>query len=238
MGYIDFHTHILPQMDDGSTCAEMSVDMMRMLKRQGVDALVATPHFYPDDTDPNGFLNKRATSAATLLSAVEGLGEDIPEIYLGAEVAYFDGMSASREIKKLCIEGTSVLLLEMPFCAWGKSELREISGLIDGAGITVVIAHVERYFKYIKKGILNELIDVGVIFQCNAGAFLSLKTRGMALKLLNDGCVIGSDCHDIDKRCPNVESAVLVVEKKLGNAAIYDLASRSRKLLAGAERFI
>ena len=45
---LDFHTHILPGIDDGSKDIETSCKMLDMLKEQNVDIVVATPHFYYD----------------------------------------------------------------------------------------------------------------------------------------------------------------------------------------------
>ena len=43
---IDFHSHILPGMDDGSQTVEESLTLLEMLRAQGVDTVAATPHFY------------------------------------------------------------------------------------------------------------------------------------------------------------------------------------------------
>ncbi|MGL4344875.1 MAG: CpsB/CapC family capsule biosynthesis tyrosine phosphatase, partial [Cellulosilyticaceae bacterium] len=44
---IDFHTHVLPGIDDGSKTKEQSLVMLQHLRKQGCSQLVATPHFYP-----------------------------------------------------------------------------------------------------------------------------------------------------------------------------------------------
>ena len=49
---IDFHSHILPAMDDGSRNIEESLQMLRMLQEQGVERVIATPHFYADENPP------------------------------------------------------------------------------------------------------------------------------------------------------------------------------------------
>ena len=46
MSVIDFHSHILPGIDDGSRNVETSIGMLRMCREQGVDIMIATPHFY------------------------------------------------------------------------------------------------------------------------------------------------------------------------------------------------
>ena len=238
MGQIDFHTHILPGIDDGSKSASMSVEMLKMLKLQGVDTVIATPHFYPSLTDPEAFLSKRGLALDALTDAARKQECELPKLCVGAEVAYFDGMSSSKSVSKLCIEGTSLMLLEMPFGAWGKSELRELSGLIEGMGITPIIAHVERYIKYQKKEVLSEIVSMGAILQCNAEAFLRLKTRRAALKLLRDGCVIGSDCHDLDSRSPNIEGATALIERKLGRESLVELSARGTELISGAKTLV
>ena len=42
---IDFHSHILPEVDDGSASVEESAALLSMLSEQGVDVVAATPHF-------------------------------------------------------------------------------------------------------------------------------------------------------------------------------------------------
>lgn len=56
MGVIDFHSHILPGIDDGSRNVETSIGMLRMCKEHGVDTMIATPHFYADSNTVRGSL--------------------------------------------------------------------------------------------------------------------------------------------------------------------------------------
>ena len=55
---IDFHSHILPEMDDGSKDAKMSLAMLQMEREQGVTEVVFTPHFYPQQDTVAHFLRK------------------------------------------------------------------------------------------------------------------------------------------------------------------------------------
>ena len=41
----DYHSHILPGMDDGSRSVEESLSLLREEVRQGIDTVVMTPHF-------------------------------------------------------------------------------------------------------------------------------------------------------------------------------------------------
>ena len=66
MKVIDFHSHILPNIDDGSKDINMSVEMLKRSKQQGIDVIVATPHFYADSNTIEHFLNKRARALEQL----------------------------------------------------------------------------------------------------------------------------------------------------------------------------
>ena len=48
---IDVHSHILPWIDDGSRSLEESMEMLRQEAEQGIQRVVATPHFYAHCTN-------------------------------------------------------------------------------------------------------------------------------------------------------------------------------------------
>ena len=104
---IDLHTHVLPGMDDGSKNVDESIRMMEGCFNQGVEILVATPHFYPWQEEPERFLKRRK-------AAVKALPFPKGKFRVGAEVAYYDEMDHSEAIEELRIEDTNLLLIEMP----------------------------------------------------------------------------------------------------------------------------
>ena len=63
---IDFHTHVLPEMDDGSDSVETSIGMLRKLRDSGVALAVATSHYYRWDEDIDSFLERRSEAIGTL----------------------------------------------------------------------------------------------------------------------------------------------------------------------------
>ena len=119
---LDMHSHILPQMDDGSDSVETSRKMLKMLSDQGVTEVVATPHFYATQDNPEEFLRRRRESAEKL----NRITESLPRILLGAEVAYFDGMGRCADLKEMAIGETGFLLVEMPFTDWTKRMVDEL----------------------------------------------------------------------------------------------------------------
>ena len=82
---IDWHTHILPEMDDGSHCVAESISMVNMQAAQGVSTIIATPHFYANHDTVSSFLDRREKTYGMLKAE---LPREAPDIKLGAEVLY------------------------------------------------------------------------------------------------------------------------------------------------------
>lgn len=231
---IDLHAHILPGMDDGSRSAAESIAMLQCLSRQGVTDVAATPHFYAAENDPERFLERRASAWEKLTAQ---LPEDLPRIHLGAEVLFFEGINGFSGLHTLCIRGTDTLLLEMPFYQWNTRMLKELADLPQCSGLTVVLAHVERYLAFLRPEQLLLLRRSGLLFQANADFFCRFRTRRKALHLLQEGLidVLGSDCHDLADRAPRMDEAAAYITSKLGETAAHRLSAQAAGLLPQKE---
>lgn len=228
---VDFHSHILPKIDDGSSSVEESVKMLEMLRDQGVTMVVATPHFDANAVSIDRFLSQRRT-ACDLLS--ERIDAALPQMHLGAEVLYYSGITRWENLEALCIEGTRVLLLEMPLSRWTTSVVSEVLALSNTKGITVVLAHIERYLKLQRPGVLEELLSNGIYMQVNASFFTERRTRRKALKMLayRQIHLLGSDCHGVTVRPPRIGEAVEVILKKLGDEPVTRLSGCATELIS------
>ena len=213
---IDWHNHVLPEMDDGSHSVAESVTMMQAQADQGITTVVATPHFYANDESVESFL-KRRTLAATKLSEQWRAG-NMPALRLGAEVRYYPGISRMKELAALCIEGSPLLLLEMPMGRWTESMVRELIAMSGKDGICLVLAHIDRYWSLQSREVWNRLLENGILMQTNASFFSGFMTRRKALTLLTEGFihVLGSDCHNMTSRPPQLGRALDVIQKRLG----------------------
>ncbi len=225
----DWHTHVLPYIDDGAKDAEESLCMINALAAQGVDTVCATPHFSANANSVGEFLDRRARSARQLR---ERLGESGPRILLGAEVKYYPGISRMEGLEALCIENSNMLLLEMPFCRWTEYTLRELAELSGRHGITVMLAHIERYMKMQSRDAWHRIYDSGILMQVNASFFTGLLTRRRALSMLRERAVhfIGSDTHNMTGRAPNIGAAYAIIEKKLGAECVEDIDAFSKSI--------
>lgn len=210
---VDFHSHILPEMDDGAQSVEESLEMLRMLKSQGVNTVCLTPHYLAMDESPDEFLSRREESYQKLKSAIDESGEEFPKLLLGAEVFYYPGICKMEELRKLTLQGTDLLLLEMPSSRWSEYTLKEIGELNNNTGILIVIAHIERYLDLQKKGTLERLFESGIATQVNASFFISKRTRRKALKMFKLSHIgfIGTDCHNIKYRPPRMDEALQII---------------------------
>ncbi len=230
-------------MDDGSGSSEESIQMLKSLRAQGVGAVVMASHFYPHEESPVEFKARRDACLARLLSAIseENLGSDeIPNMYLGAEVAYFSGISGCEPIRSLCIEGTNILLVEMPFDRWSNAVVDEICQMENRIDVKPVIAHVERYLVFKNKSQIAKLIANGIAVQFNANSFLRIGMRRKTLKLIKKGYlnVIGSDCHNITNRAPHMAEAFQVIEDRLEESIVSAIVETSRVLISKGKNFL
>ncbi|MCC8356925.1 MAG: capsular polysaccharide biosynthesis protein [Oscillospiraceae bacterium] len=222
---LDFHTHILPGMDDGSKDVSTSLAMLEASAAYGADAVAVTPHFYGEDNSPAQFLARRDMAFRRLTSVLEASGGDYPRLLLGAEVRFFNGISITEDLDSLCLEGTRLLLLEMPFVRWNERMLREVAA-ISRRGVKPVAAHVERYMDFQPKRILADFMGLDIYIQCNAEFFLTRKTARRALHMLENGQIqfLGSDAHNTTTRPPNLFPARELIRQKMGQDALDYLA--------------
>lgn len=227
---IDWHSHILPEMDDGSHNTAESVSLVNMQKQQGIETVIATPHFYANDETVDSFLDRRKNAYERLKAEFP---EGSPEIVLGAEVRYYQGISRMDGLKSLRTEGSNLLLLEMPMTNWTEYMVRELIEMSTRSSTKTVLAHVERYLSLQGQSTWNRILESGILMQSNASFFTSLATKRKALALLKEGRIhfIGSDCHNLTSRPPQIGKAYEIIRNKLGEEFIQQMNEYGYSLL-------
>lgn len=202
--FTDYHSHILPKIDDGSKSAEESVQMLEKLSEQGLERVVATPHFYAHrEESVESFIKKRKSAYEKLCR------KDIPvkEIYLGAEILMESGISECDGIEKLAIEGTNLILLEPPYYDCPKNLTDEIYSISYDYKLKPIIAHIHRYIGLYEKSEIEELLKIDAVFQINNQAFRNFREKHFVKSLIKEGypLVFGSDCHNMTSRIPDFD---------------------------------
>jgi protein-tyrosine phosphatase len=229
---VDLHTHILFGVDDGPKDLGTSLRMLQAQRDQGVDAVVLTPHFYRYRERPSSFFARRQEAWDQLQ---EHLTAELPQVVLGAEVAWVPNLADCDDLDRLCIGNTKHMLLELPFTKWDSSLANQIYDLMGRTGITPILAHLERYVQDQRPEILSEILSLELPVQISSTPFLHLLSRGKCLKLLQRcGHVIASDCHDLVSRKPDLAEGMAAIKKKLGSAAVRDFC-RNARYLAGLD---
>jgi protein-tyrosine phosphatase len=197
MELIDFHAHILPHMDHGSSRTATAKEQLTLIQSAGVKTVCATSHFYPQDVLPEVFIEERRASLKTLLTAMGAAKR--PNIYLGAEVLICKGLENMEGLERLCVEGTDVLLLEMPFThdTWDNDLFRTVHEL-KKKGYRIVLAHVDRY----PADLIEEMFDMGVQGQINADSLNKLFKPKQLMRWIDEGNIValGSDLHGCDPK--------------------------------------
>ena len=224
---IDLHSHILPQMDDGSQDVPTSVKMLRRLAEQGVKTVCATPHFYARRESIDHFLRRRL-NAFSQLKDTHTCENDFwwPEIKLGAEIAYFPGIAECTGVEQLCLAGTRTLLIELSYTRWTPQQVEDVASLSLDHGYQVILAHPERY-AHIKtfQADMERLLSLPIALQIDADSLVSWRKRKLALQLLERAVfpLLGSDCHNLTTRPPKLDRARLLVAHKLGKGKLAEL---------------
>ena len=231
---IDFHSHILPGIDDGSKSPEMSMEIIKTGQNEGVDKFIFTPHFYDHRQSYEDFIISRKKSIIELKNYYEEQNEAIPDFLLGAEVSLSENTPFMDNLEKLCIEGTELLLLEIPYTPYVHWAPKAIYSIMYERGVTPVIAHLDRYIEnHGHKKVIEEIIRMDIPIQINTSAFLDRKARKFVKKLLeNDSTVvIGSDVHNLSTRPYEISKARELANKKFKYPVFEKLASQSEYLL-------
>ena len=192
----DIHSHLIPNIDDGARSIAESAKMLQILKDEGVDNILATPHFYPSRSSLDSFLAKRSASFDALLAEAEG--KDLPAIHLGCELYYYRGMADFADLAKLRIEGTDYILIELPYGGVSDTTLDDILNFSINYGLTPIFAHLERFgiFKGFKKAVA--FVEAGnALAQVNAYSFFDKRLKKYAAHLAKKNLIsfLGSDLH-------------------------------------------
>lgn len=231
--FVDFHSHVLPGIDDGSRSVRESIEMLKREAKQGITHVVATPHFYANYDSPERFFRRRMASEKALRQEMI-LHEGLPMLSVGAEVYFFPGISDSEVLSELTIGKKSCILIEMPHSPWSASVYRELEGICVKQNLMPIVAHVDRYIApFHTHGIPERLADLPVIVQANADFFLDKHTAGLAMKMLRRGQIqlLGSDCHNMGDRAPNLGPALDRIEKKLGRDVLAGMNILAKDIL-------
>ena len=202
MGFVDFHCHVLPAIDDGARNDEQSRSAMRAFAAAGAAAVVATPHFDASLVDqPERFAGRmaRIDEAFARLQAWSRIHVPALALHRGVELK-LDVPEPCADDARLRLAGGPFVLVEFPGLTVPVQSVRPLTHL-RAMGYCPILAHPERYGGF-DSGLRQARVwrDAGALLQVNAGSILGAYgplARRNAVALLAEGLVdyVCSDYH-------------------------------------------
>lgn len=205
---IDFHSHVLPGIDDGSQSLSQSMQLLTAAKEVGFETVVATSHFYPHRYNVPEFLRKRDAAYAKIDKTA-----NIPNIVCGAEVLICEGIEDMMQLESLCLGNSNTMLIELPFDDSNVTDrmYETVENMLYEKKLNIVLAHPNRYSSYI----VENMLSIGVKLQLNISHLCVFSERRRAMQWLDRGYVyaVGTDVHQHDKVYEELKRVEKYIEK-------------------------
>jgi protein-tyrosine phosphatase len=232
---VDIHCHLLPNVDDGPTSWDTSVQMCEIARADGIKHIVATPHAN------NHFRYDREAYSGML----EELGRRIPhgpQLSLGCDLhlSYENVVDAMATPSRYTIGGTNYLLVELSDFAVGPSVSQSLERLM-GVGIVPIITHPERNLAL--QGNPRSVLawmESGCLVQVTANSLTGSwgrKAQETAEWLMKRNAVhiLATDAHGLDSRPPILSKARQAAEKIVGKASAHAMVSENPQAVVSGQ---
>jgi protein-tyrosine phosphatase len=201
-GFVDFHSHLMPGVDDGARHRADAAEALRSFETDGVRVVTTTPHY-----DASAALRPEVMSARldafdaawNELLAVAAVAAPTLDPHRGAEVK-LDVPEPDLSDDRLRLAGTRYVLVEFPFFSVPPRSAHVLAS-VRRSGWTPIVAHPERYIGlWADPRVVSEWRAVGALIQVNGGSLLGRygeDPRAAAVSLLEGGLVdfLCSDYH-------------------------------------------
>ena len=252
-GFVDIHSHILPNIDDGSTSAEETFEMFEQAYAEGIKTIYATPHcgLGYDDFD----IEEAEAVFQLVADTLEKMHPDMA-LVLGNEVLYYENMVEDLKAGKIHALGNSpcVLIEFLPDTDFEiiLAAVRDLKA----AHYVPVIAHVERYSCIQNDlGLTDQLHGEGAYLQVNADMLLEPPVeetsngvigifkfppmmtsiqmfKNTAWQLIKAGQVdfLASDAHGSEYRKPVMKTALQMIYKYVDPEAALKIVDKGNIL--------
>ena len=198
---LDFHSHILPGLDDGATDLQNAISLVSAMKDWGFERITCTPHI------TNKFMNTPDTIRPAFEQLQEALYVNGIDVELRMSAEYRLVPETWPEVLEknwlLPIEDKFVIM-ELPI--FNPEDIKDIKPIeefrkVVSLGLTPLLPHPERYF-YLSKDELMRYLDAGVKIQSNYGSLAGLygdQAQQNAQALVDEGLVsyYGTDMHNL-----------------------------------------
>ena len=227
---IDFHSHIVYDVDDGSQTIENSIKILKRAEKAGFHSIILTPHYMEDYYEYSKDQIKERIEELENICEEENINI---KLYQANEIYITNRMVdlLDKEIAS-SINDSRYVLFELPMNDEPANLLEVMYSLLEN-GKVPIIAHPERYV-YIQKdpNKLLELIENGVLFQTNYGSILGQygKEIQKTAKLLIENNFIhflGTDVHKTGRIYQDIEEIKKQLRKIISEEKILELTEKN-----------
>lgn len=231
---IDFHTHIIPNIDDGSRSIEETFNLISEAKEVGFTGIVLTSHYIENyyETD----VPERDVWVKAISDNLKAKGIDT-NLYLGNEIYMSNNMMKLLvEGKASTINNSSYVLFEMPLNV-EPMNLYDVIYSLQENRLIPILAHPERY-KFIQKEpeLVYDLIEKGVLMQANYGSILGIygeKAQIIVRKFFEADMIhfLGTDVHRQNTIYKRVPQALKAIQEIIGESKLNELSTKNPMLV-------
>ena len=232
---IDFHSHIIPGIDDGARNIDETIQLLEEASKIGFDGVVLTSHYIE-----NYFESNEKQRLEIIQNIQEVLKKDNKNIklYIGNENYLSNNLiNLIKDKKASSINNSRYVLFEMPLTIEKEPmNLTDVIYKLQGNKFVPILAHPERY-TFIKKNpqLVYDLVDMGVLMQSNYGSILGQygkRTETVAKILLKNNLVhfLGSDVHRENTIYKRIPEALYKIEKMIGAEKLSELTTINPQL--------
>ena len=231
---IDFHTHILPNIDDGSRSIDETFNLIKEAKEVGFDGIILTSHyienFYETDVPERDIWVKAISENL----GAKGIDTDL---YLANEIYISENMMGLLEQQKAStINNSCYVLFELPLNE-EPLNLYDVIYSLQENKLIPVLAHPERY-SFIQKEpeLIYDLIEKGCLMQANYGSIIGqygVKAEYIVKKFLENNMIhfLGSDVHRQNSIYPKIPFALEKIREIVGEEKLEELTTINPKLV-------
>lgn len=236
---IDFHTHIIPTIDDGARSIEETFSLIEEAKQAGFDKIISTSHYM------EGYYETDVSEREVWLDAISKnlyIKDFKGTLYLGSEIYMSSNIvSLLENAKASTINNTSYVLFELPLNA-EPLNLYDVIYQMQECKLMPVLAHPERYSYMQKKPeVLYDLVQKGVLLQSNYGSIIGQygkKAQTLVKKMLANNLVhfLGSDVHRPGTIYPKIPECLEEIKNIIGEERLEELTTKNAELALANKR--
>ena len=230
---IDFHSHILPQIDDGSKSYNETIEMLEEAKNAGFEKIISTSHYIEKYYEIN---------EEQRLQLLKNINFQDIKLYLGSEIYVTNEIVQLLKDKKAStINNSRYVLYELPMHSKNMNDKEIIYRIVEN-GYVPIIAHPERY-SYVQEApeYVEELAEMGALFQSNYGSIIGMygeKAKKTVKKLLKQNLIhfFGSDVHRPEQIYPKIPKILKKLNKIVSQEKLEELTTlNAQKVLNDEE---